>query len=87
MKGTRWENRRRQGRAEKEGLGVFQTLHLLLQARIIYYSQEKYFHHVQQAAAVGLETFSNDPVLQFFKAFAVLKKGQDSSRLASRNRL
>ncbi|XP_049622407.1 tetratricopeptide repeat protein 21A [Suncus etruscus] len=45
-----------------------------LMAEIIYYSQEKYFHHVQQAAAVGLETFSNDPVLQFFKAFAVLKK-------------
>ncbi|KAL0593486.1 Tetratricopeptide repeat protein 21A [Plecturocebus cupreus] len=44
------------------------------QAGIIYYSQEKYFRHVQQAAAVGLEKFSNDPVLQFFKAYGVLKE-------------
>ncbi|XP_063578193.1 tetratricopeptide repeat protein 21A isoform X11 [Pongo abelii] len=45
-----------------------------LMAEIIYYSQEKYFHHVQQAAAVGLEKFSNDPVLKFFKAYGVLKE-------------
>nr|XP_055237281.1 tetratricopeptide repeat protein 21A isoform X11 [Gorilla gorilla gorilla] len=45
-----------------------------LMAGIIYYSQEKYFHHVQQAAAVGLEKFSNDPVLKFFKAYGVLKE-------------
>ncbi|XP_003794524.1 tetratricopeptide repeat protein 21A isoform X1 [Otolemur garnettii] len=45
-----------------------------LLARIIYYSQEKYFHHVQQAAVVGLEKFNNDPVLQFFKAYGVLKE-------------
>ncbi|KAK7816734.1 hypothetical protein U0070_009259, partial [Myodes glareolus] len=44
-------------------------------ASIIYYSQEKYFHHVQQAASVGLERYSNDPVLQFFKAYGVL--GED----------
>ncbi|XP_021562079.1 tetratricopeptide repeat protein 21A [Carlito syrichta] len=43
-----------------------------LMAEIIYYSQEKYFHHMQQAAAVGLRKFSNDPVLQFFKAYGVL---------------
>ncbi|KAL6065354.1 hypothetical protein STEG23_005984, partial [Scotinomys teguina] len=46
-----------------------------LMASIIYYSQEKYFHHVQQAASVGLERYSNDPVLQFFKAYGVL--GED----------
>ncbi|XP_008584612.1 PREDICTED: tetratricopeptide repeat protein 21A isoform X1 [Galeopterus variegatus] len=45
-----------------------------LMAGIIYYSQEKYFHHVQKAAAVGLEKFSNDPVLQFFKAYGVLRE-------------
>uniref|UniRef100_A0A2K5RPC0 Tetratricopeptide repeat domain 21A n=1 Tax=Cebus imitator TaxID=2715852 RepID=A0A2K5RPC0_CEBIM len=45
-----------------------------LMAGIIYYSQEKYFRHVQQAAAVGLEKFSHDPVLQFFKAYGVLKE-------------
>ncbi|KAM5281394.1 tetratricopeptide repeat protein 21A isoform 2-T2 [Ctenodactylus gundi] len=43
-----------------------------LLAGIIYYSQEKYFRHVQQAAALGLEKFTNDPVLQFFKAYGVL---------------
>lgn len=46
------------------------------QAGIIYYSQEKYFHHVQQAAVMGLEKFSNDPVLQFFKAYGVLREGK-----------
>nr|KAF6476733.1 tetratricopeptide repeat domain 21A [Rousettus aegyptiacus] len=45
-----------------------------LMARIIYYSQEKYFRHVQQAAAMGLEKFSNDPVLQFFKAYGVFRE-------------
>ncbi|XP_036122537.1 tetratricopeptide repeat protein 21A isoform X3 [Molossus molossus] len=45
-----------------------------LMAGIIYYSQEQYFHHVQQAAAMGLEKFSNDPVLQFFKAYGVFRE-------------
>ncbi|XP_075412150.1 tetratricopeptide repeat protein 21A [Tenrec ecaudatus] len=43
-----------------------------LMAGIIYYSQEKYFRHVQQAAAMGLEKFGQDPALQFFKAYGVL---------------
>ncbi|XP_023557979.1 tetratricopeptide repeat protein 21A isoform X3 [Octodon degus] len=45
-----------------------------LLARIIYYSQEKYFRHVQQAATMGLEKFSNDPVLQFFKTYGILRE-------------
>ncbi|XP_006161408.1 tetratricopeptide repeat protein 21A [Tupaia chinensis] len=45
-----------------------------LMAGIIFYSQERYFRHVQQAAAMGLEKFSNDPVLQFFKAYGVLRE-------------
>ncbi|OBS75116.1 hypothetical protein A6R68_14362 [Neotoma lepida] len=45
------------------------------EALIIYYSQEKYFRHVQQAASMGLERYSNDPVLQFFKAYGAL--GED----------
>uniref|UniRef100_A0A671FL58 Tetratricopeptide repeat domain 21A n=1 Tax=Rhinolophus ferrumequinum TaxID=59479 RepID=A0A671FL58_RHIFE len=45
-----------------------------LMAGIIYYSQEKYFRHVQQAAAMGLEKFSNDSVLQFFKAYGVFRE-------------
>lgn len=51
-------------------------LTFFIQASIIYYSQEKYFHHVQQAANVGLERFSSDPVLQFFKAYGVLGEGE-----------
>lgn len=50
------------------------------QATIVYYSQEKYFHHVQQAARVGLEKYSNDPVLQFFRAYGVLGEGRAASR-------
>ncbi|CAK7311819.1 Tetratricopeptide repeat protein 21A [Vulpes lagopus] len=46
-----------------------------LMAEIIYYSQEKYFRHVQRAAALGLEKFSNDPVLQFFKTYGILREG------------
>uniref|UniRef100_A0A452TDU2 Tetratricopeptide repeat domain 21A n=1 Tax=Ursus maritimus TaxID=29073 RepID=A0A452TDU2_URSMA len=50
------------------------TVSSSLQAGIIYYSQEQYFHHVQQAAAVGLEKFSNDPILQFFKTYGILRE-------------
>lgn len=61
----------------REGTGAIPIMSSSTQAGIIYYSQEKYFHHVQQAAAVGLEKFSNDPVLQFFKAYGVLREGKD----------
>ncbi|XP_066900632.1 tetratricopeptide repeat protein 21A isoform X6 [Kogia breviceps] len=54
-----------------------------LMAGIIYYSQEKYFRHVQQAAAVGLEKFSNDPVLQFFKAYGVLREEHIQDAISS----
>ncbi|XP_036594734.1 tetratricopeptide repeat protein 21A isoform X2 [Trichosurus vulpecula] len=45
-----------------------------LMAGIIYYCREKYFRHVQNAAAEGLEKFSNDSVLQFFKAYGLLRE-------------
>uniref|UniRef100_A0A673TMP0 Tetratricopeptide repeat domain 21A n=1 Tax=Suricata suricatta TaxID=37032 RepID=A0A673TMP0_SURSU len=45
-----------------------------LRAGIIYYSRERYFRHVQQAAASGLGKFSNDPVLQFFKTYGLLRE-------------
>ncbi|XP_027691709.1 tetratricopeptide repeat protein 21A isoform X1 [Vombatus ursinus] len=45
-----------------------------LMAGIIYYCQEKYFRHVQNAAAEGLEKFSSDSVLQFFKAYGLLQE-------------
>uniref|UniRef100_F7FMX1 Tetratricopeptide repeat domain 21A n=1 Tax=Monodelphis domestica TaxID=13616 RepID=F7FMX1_MONDO len=37
-------------------------------------SNEKYFRHVQNAASEGLEKFSNDSVLQFFKAYGLLRE-------------
>jgi hypothetical protein len=49
---------------------------LFMQASIIYYSQEKYFHHVLQAANVGLERYSSDPALQFFRAYGILGEGE-----------
>lgn len=55
------------------------TMSSLPQAGVIYYGQEKYFRHVQLAAAVGLEKFSHDPVLQFFKAYGVLREGMSPS--------
>ncbi|XP_074140493.1 tetratricopeptide repeat protein 21A isoform X6 [Sminthopsis crassicaudata] len=45
-----------------------------LLAGIIYYCQEKYFRHVQNAATEGLEKFSNDSILQFFKAYGLLRE-------------
>uniref|UniRef100_G1P572 Tetratricopeptide repeat domain 21A n=1 Tax=Myotis lucifugus TaxID=59463 RepID=G1P572_MYOLU len=53
------------------------------EAGIIYYSQEKYFHHVQQAAATGLEKFSNDPVLQFFKAYGAFREEHIQDAISS----
>ncbi|OWK02761.1 hypothetical protein Celaphus_00010265 [Cervus elaphus hippelaphus] len=52
-------------------------------AGIIYYSKEKYFRHVQQATAVGLEKFNNDPVLQFFKAYGVLGEERIQDAISS----
>ncbi|XP_068940430.1 tetratricopeptide repeat protein 21A isoform X2 [Petaurus breviceps papuanus] len=45
-----------------------------LMAGIIYYCQEKYFRHVQNVASEGLRKFSNDSVLQFFKAYGLLRE-------------
>ncbi|KAI5166255.1 Tetratricopeptide Repeat Protein 21A [Manis pentadactyla] len=56
-------------------------------AGIVYYSQEKYFHQLQQAAAVGLEKFSNDPVLQFFKAYGVLREERTQDAISSLERI
>ncbi|XP_055270575.1 tetratricopeptide repeat protein 21A isoform X3 [Moschus berezovskii] len=54
-----------------------------LMAGIIYYSKEKYFRHVQEAAAVGLEKFNNDPVLRFFKAYGVLREERIQDAISS----
>uniref|UniRef100_F7AKA2 Tetratricopeptide repeat domain 21A n=1 Tax=Ornithorhynchus anatinus TaxID=9258 RepID=F7AKA2_ORNAN len=43
-------------------------------AGILYYCQEGYFRHVQNAAIEGLEKSPNDAVLQFFKAYGLLRE-------------
>ncbi|XP_039769894.1 tetratricopeptide repeat protein 21A isoform X2 [Ornithorhynchus anatinus] len=45
-----------------------------LLAGILYYCQEGYFRHVQNAAIEGLEKSPNDAVLQFFKAYGLLRE-------------
>ncbi|XP_078391007.1 tetratricopeptide repeat protein 21B [Cetorhinus maximus] len=52
-------------------------------ASVAYYCQEKYFHHVLNAANEGLMMCCNKPVLIFFKAFANLMEGhiQETIRL------
>lgn len=61
---------------DREGTGATAAVASSPQAGIIYYSQEQYFRHVQQAAALGLDKFSNDPVLQFFKTYGILREGK-----------
>ncbi|XP_068412956.1 tetratricopeptide repeat protein 21A isoform X4 [Eschrichtius robustus] len=70
--------RHHQTRTRSRGCPEMSSNDSSLMAGIIYYSQEKYFRHVQQAAAVGLEKFSNDPVLQFFKAYGVLREDREA---------
>ncbi|XP_067908211.1 tetratricopeptide repeat protein 21B-like [Heterodontus francisci] len=52
-------------------------------ASVAYYCQERYFHHVLNAANEGLMTCCTEPVLIFFKAFANLMEGriQEAIRL------
>ena len=69
---------------DREGTGAVAAVTSSPQAGIIYYSQEQYFHHVQQAAALGLDKFSNDPVLQFFKTYGILREGKNWAVSASR---
>ncbi|XP_069067179.1 tetratricopeptide repeat protein 21A isoform X1 [Pleurodeles waltl] len=48
----------------------------LIMANIAYYSQEKYYRHIQNIAREGLHKYHNDPVLQFFKVYGMLKEGR-----------
>ncbi|XP_068412955.1 tetratricopeptide repeat protein 21A isoform X3 [Eschrichtius robustus] len=75
--------RHHQTRTRSRGCPEMSSNDSSLMAGIIYYSQEKYFRHVQQAAAVGLEKFSNDPVLQFFKAYGVLREERIQDAISS----
>ncbi|XP_073686749.1 tetratricopeptide repeat protein 21A-like [Garra rufa] len=43
---------------------------------IIYYMREKYFRHAINTAVKNLKLYNNDPVLRFFKAFAILMEGR-----------
>lgn len=44
--------------------------------KISYYCREKYYCHMENAATEGLQKFSNDPVLKFFRAYAVILQGR-----------
>lgn len=48
---------------------------LFFQGKISYYCREKYYCHMENAATEGLQKFSNDPVLKFFRAYAVILQG------------
>lgn len=47
----------------------------LFQAKIHYYCREQYFCHMEAAADEGLKKFSNDSVLKFFRAYAMVLQG------------
>lgn len=49
---------------------------LFFQGKISYYCREKYYCHMENAATEGLQKFSNDPVLKFFRAYAVILQGR-----------
>ncbi|XP_078334494.1 tetratricopeptide repeat protein 21B-like isoform X3 [Crassostrea virginica] len=44
--------------------------------KISYYCRERYYCHMENAAMEGLQKFSNDPVLKFFRAYAVILQGR-----------
>jgi hypothetical protein len=48
---------------------------LYLQGKINYYCREKYYCHMEQAATEGLQKYSNDVILKYFKAFAIVLQG------------
>ncbi|KAK3106686.1 hypothetical protein FSP39_025201 [Pinctada imbricata] len=50
--------------------------------KINYYSREKYYSCMENAAIEGLQKYSNDVVLKFYKAFSVMLQGriQESMR-------
>lgn len=43
-----------------------------LMASIIFYCNDKYYHHMQQITREGLQKYHHDPVLLFFKAYSIL---------------
>lgn len=51
-------------------------LFLILQARILYYAQEKYFNHVVHVTNVELSKHAHDTVLLFFKGYGTLLLGK-----------
>ena len=47
-----------------------------LQAKIHYYCRENFYCHMEAAADEGLKKFSNDSVLKFYRAYAMLLQGK-----------
>uniref|UniRef100_A0A4W3IEV3 Tetratricopeptide repeat domain 21A n=1 Tax=Callorhinchus milii TaxID=7868 RepID=A0A4W3IEV3_CALMI len=46
----------------------------------VYYCQEKYFHHVLNIVHKEMQVYNNEPLLLFFKGFAVLMEGKVRKR-------
>ncbi|XP_061174848.1 tetratricopeptide repeat protein 21B-like isoform X2 [Saccostrea echinata] len=44
--------------------------------KISYYCRENYYCHMENAAMEGLQKYSNDPVLKFFRAYAIILQGR-----------
>ncbi|XP_048728803.1 tetratricopeptide repeat protein 21B-like isoform X2 [Ostrea edulis] len=44
--------------------------------KISYYCRESYYCHMENAAIEALQKYSNDPVLKFFKAYAIILQGR-----------
>lgn len=46
-----------------------------MQAGIFYYAREGYYRHLHNAALERLKQFGSDPVLLFWKAYAIIMEG------------
>ena len=49
-----------------------------MQASVFYYAREGYYRHLYNAALERLKQFGSDPVLLFWKAYAVIMEGSKS---------
>lgn len=49
-----------------------------MQAGVFYYAREGYYRHLYNAALERLKQFGSDPVLLFWKAYAIIMEGSKS---------
>ncbi|KAK1171978.1 tetratricopeptide repeat protein 21B-like isoform X1 [Acipenser oxyrinchus oxyrinchus] len=56
-------------------------------ASLTYYCQEKYYRHVMKIASEYLKSYTNDPVLLFFKAYGILMEGRTQEAIRELNQV